>query len=63
MRTVNPRGKECYWLAAVGAVEDGAEGTDFHAVSQGYVSITPLQLDRTFHPQLHNVKQWLEDVL
>jgi 5'-nucleotidase len=29
-------------------VEDGGPGTDFHAVMQGYVSITPLQLDRTF---------------
>lgn len=63
VRTVNPRGKECYWLAAAGEVEDGAEGTDFHAVAQGYVSITPLQLDRTFHPQLDDVKQWLEGVL
>lgn len=61
--TVNPRGKQCYWLAGVGEVEDGEEGTDFHAVSQGYVSITPLQLDRTFHPQMDEVKQWLEDVL
>jgi 5'-nucleotidase len=63
VRTVNPRGKECYWLAAAGEVEDGAEGTDFHAVAQGYVSITPLQLDRTFHPQMDDVKQWLEGVL
>ena len=61
--TVNPRGKKCYWLAAVGEVEDGEEGTDFHAVAQGYVSITPLQLDRTFHPQMDEVKHWLEDVL
>ncbi len=63
VRTVNPRGKECYWLAAAGEVEDGAEGTDFHAVSQGYVSITPLQLDRTLHSQLQDVQQWLEGIL
>lgn len=63
VRTVNPRGKECYWLAAAGEVEDGEEGTDFHAVAQGYVSITPLQLDRTFHAQSHEVQQWLEDVM
>ncbi len=61
--TINPRGKKCYWLAGVGEVEDGEEGTDFHAVAQGYVSITPLQLDRTFHPQEDEVKQWLEAVL
>ena len=63
VRTVNPRGKECYWLAAAGEVEDGAEGTDFHAVAQGYVSITPLQLDRTCHGQRDEVQQWLEGVL
>ena len=63
VRTVNPRGKECYWLAAAGEVEDGAEGTDFHAVSQGYVSITPLQLDRTLNSQLQDVQQWLEGIL
>ena len=61
--TINPRGKKCYWLASVGEVEDGEEGTDFHAVSQGYVSITPLQLDRTFHAQMDNVKHWLEGVM
>jgi 5'-nucleotidase len=32
-----------------GDAEDGGPGTDFHAVMQGYVSITPLQLDRTFN--------------
>ncbi|MDD2221879.1 MAG: 5'/3'-nucleotidase SurE [Pseudomonas sp.] len=63
VRTVNPRGKEGYWISAVGGVEDGIEGTDFHAVAQGYVSITPLQLDRTFHSQVDEVKQWLEGVL
>ncbi len=61
--TVNPRGKKCYWLASVGEVEDGEEGTDFHAVSQGYVSITPLQLDRTFHPQIDDLQHWLEELL
>ncbi|HKM38232.1 MAG TPA: 5'/3'-nucleotidase SurE [Thiopseudomonas sp.] len=61
--TVNPRGKKCYWLASVGEVEDGEDGTDFHAVSQGYVSITPLQLDRTFHPQIDELQHWLGDIL
>ena len=61
--TVNPRGKKCYWLASVGEVEDGEPGTDFHAVSQGYVSITPLQLDRTFHAQLDDIQHWLEGVM
>ncbi|MCL7462028.1 5'/3'-nucleotidase SurE [Pseudomonas sp. NW5] len=49
VRSVDPRGKAGYWIAAAGDIEDGAPGTDFHAVMQGYVSVTPLQLDRTFH--------------
>jgi len=49
VKVVNPRGKEGYWISAAGDAEDGGAGTDFHAVMQGYVSITPLQLDRTFH--------------
>ncbi|MGO1269551.1 MAG: 5'/3'-nucleotidase SurE, partial [Pseudomonas bubulae] len=48
VRVVDPRGKAGYWIAAAGDVEDGGPGTDFHAVMLGYVSITPLQLDRTF---------------
>lgn len=49
VKVVNPRGKEGWWIAAAGDVEDGGPGTDFHALMQGYVSITPLQLDRSFH--------------
>ena len=46
VRVVDPRGKAGYWIAAAGDVEDGGPGTDFHAVMQGYVSITLLHLDR-----------------
>jgi len=46
-----------------GDVEDGGPGTDFHAVMQGYVSITPLQLDRTFHEAFGGLDSWLEGVL
>lgn len=63
VKAVNPRGKTGYWLAAAGAAEDGEEGTDFHAISQGYVAVTPLQLDRTFHAQLDDVQRWLENAL
>ncbi|MDP1007626.1 5'/3'-nucleotidase SurE, partial [Klebsiella pneumoniae] len=35
-------------------------GTDFHAVMQGYVSITPLQLDRTFSDAFSSLDGWLE---
>ncbi|WQG58655.1 5'/3'-nucleotidase SurE [Pseudomonas sp. RTB3] len=60
LKVVDPRGKEGYWIAAAGDAEDGGEGTDFHAVMQGYVSITPLQFDRTFSDAFSRLDGWLE---
>ena len=48
----NPRGETMYWIGAAGPAMDAAEGTDFHATSQGYVSISPLQVDLTDHQRL-----------
>lgn len=63
VKVVNPRGKEGYWISVAGDAEDGGPGTDFHAVMQGYVSITPLQLDRTFHEAFRGLDSWLEGLL
>lgn len=63
VKQANPRGKDGYWISVAGDVEDGGPGTDFHAVMQGYVSITPLQLDRTFHEAFDGLDSWLEGVL
>ncbi len=60
IREVNPRGKAGYWIAAAGNVEDGGPGTDFHALMQGFVSVTPLQLDRTFNDAFASLDGWLE---
>ena len=63
VKVVNPRGKEGYWISVAGDAEDGGPGTDFHAVMQGYVSVTPLQLDRTFQEGLNRLQPWLESLL
>ncbi|TBU94749.1 5'/3'-nucleotidase SurE [Phytopseudomonas dryadis] len=63
VKVVNPRGKEGYWIAAAGDVEDGAQGTDFHAVMQGYVSVTPLLLDRTHRDAFNRLQPWLEGLV
>jgi 5'-nucleotidase len=63
VKAVNPRGKEGYWISVAGDAEDGGPGTDFHAVMQGYVSVTPLQLDRTFPDAFGDLQHWLESVL
>jgi len=57
MRT--PRGEQAYWIGAAGAAADAGPGTDFHAVASGRVSITPLQIDLTFHAQCAPVREWL----
>jgi len=55
-----PRGETVYWVGAAGQPNDGGEGTDFHAVSQGYVSISPIQVDLTKHSQIAAMQQWLQ---
>ena len=48
----SPRGETMYWIGAAGASKDDADGTDFHATTQGHVSITPLKVDLTDHESL-----------
>jgi 5'/3'-nucleotidase len=50
---VNPRGETIYWIGPAGDARECGEGTDFHAVAQGCVSITPLQVDLTDHASRH----------
>ena len=55
----DPRGDPMYWVGPPGAAQDAGEGTDFHAVSQHYVSITPLQIDLTRYNSLAELDSWL----
>jgi 5'-nucleotidase len=57
--TINPRNQRMYWIGAAGAAQDAGPDTDFYAVAQGFVSITPLQLDLTHYGQLEAVRTWL----
>ncbi|MGV3653306.1 MAG: 5'/3'-nucleotidase SurE [Noviherbaspirillum sp.] len=59
IRTQDPHGREIFWIGPSGAAKDGGEGTDFHAVSQGCISITPLQIDLTHAAQLAALKEGL----
>ena len=51
-----------YWIGENGKEADNGEGTDFHAVSNNFVSVTPLQIDLTKYPELKPVSEWLEDI-
>ena len=48
------------WIGASGEVVDAGEGTDFHAVSNGFVSVTPISMDLTAHEQLSGLRQALK---
>lgn len=54
----DPRGRSYYWLGAGQVSFDKIEGTDFHAVSEGYVSITPLHLDLTNYRSFAQLSSW-----
>jgi 5'-nucleotidase len=59
VESADPRGRPVYWVGAAGEGADAGEGTDFHAVAEGYVSVTPLQVDLTRHSALADVDEWL----
>jgi 5'-nucleotidase len=48
-----------YWVGAAGDAQDAGEGTDFEAVANDYISVTPLQIDLTQYGQLERVRDWL----
>ncbi|MFE8073130.1 5'/3'-nucleotidase SurE [Marinobacteraceae bacterium S3BR75-40.1] len=57
-----PRGRERLWIGAAGEGDDAGPGTDFHAVRNGYVSITPIQVDMTRYDAFSALNDWLEQV-
>ncbi len=61
LKSVNPRGQTVYWVGAAGTAQDAGEGTDFFAVANGRVSVTPLQIDLTRYSQMDNVRGWLNE--
>jgi len=58
----DPRGRPVYWVGPAGSEQDAGPGTDFHAVTQGYVSVTALQVDLTHHRALPVLERWLDGV-
>lgn len=54
----DPRGRKYYWIGGNEMSFEREKGTDFDAVSQGYVSITPLHPNLTCSPSLTEMKTW-----
>ena len=58
----DPWGRKIYWYGSLGSELDAGEGTDFHAVANGYASITPLQIDMSAYKSMDRLQQWLEGI-
>lgn len=59
IKALNPHGESVYWVGPAGAAADDGPGTDFHAVAEGHVSVTPLKVDLTHYEQVEHVRTWL----
>ncbi|HEY0079308.1 MAG TPA: 5'/3'-nucleotidase SurE [Pyrinomonadaceae bacterium] len=55
---IDPRGKAYYWIGEEYFTSKSEEGTDYHAVEQGYVSVTPMRSDMTDHRALPALGTW-----
>lgn len=62
MEARDPRGRKVYWIGAAGPEQDAGPGTDFHAVNNGYISVSPIQVDLTHHQALDSLNQWVNGV-
>jgi 5'-nucleotidase len=55
---IDPRGKPYFWIGGEAPTGVFQDGTDFGALEDGYVSITPLQLDLTHYKSMDALKKW-----
>ncbi len=59
VRSHDPLGREIYWVGPPGGEQDAGPGTDFHAIRNQEVSVTPIRIDLTRHDQIPQIDAWL----
>lgn len=57
-RMNDPWGRDMFWIGAGKSSWSGDEDSDFRAVEEGYISVTPLHFDLTQYDQLETVRSW-----
>jgi len=63
VRQNDPKGRPIFWIGPSGPPgADAGPGTDFHAVENGFVSVTPLQTDLTAYAMLEQVTDWVSAI-
>ncbi len=61
VRQQSPHGNEVFWVGPAGQEQDAGPGTDFHAIKNHYVSVTPLEIDLTRYTAIETVALWLQE--
>ncbi len=59
-KRIDPRGRPYYWIGGEAPTGLAENGTDIGALAEGYVSLTPLQLDLTAYPAMNVLHTWLD---
>ena len=62
VQSFDPRGEPVYWVGPPGVEQDAGPGTDFHAVREGWVSVTPLSVDLTRLDAIECTQSWVDSV-
>lgn len=63
IKALDPRGYPIYWIGPSGEEEDAGEGTDFYAIRNNKVSITPLQIDLTDYDGFEQLRTWSNELV
>jgi len=63
VKQLDPRGLPIFWIGPAGEAADADIGTDFHAIDQGFASITRLKIDLTSYEMMHALQDWAQQVL
>lgn len=62
VRSTDPRGRTIYWVGAAGPEQDAGIGTDFYAIRNNFVSVTPIQVDLTRHNFISYLSNWIKNL-
>jgi 5'-nucleotidase len=60
VKALDPHNRPIYWIGPAGAGQDAGPGTDFHAIAEGFVSVSPIKVDLTAHAAIDKVSTWFE---
>lgn len=63
IKSKDPRGRPLYWVGLVGSEQDAGSGTDFFAINNNNVSITPLHVDLTKYSVIEDITSWVSTTL